>query len=416
MKNNGNDMEKKSTADYKHSDTQETPDVNKLLDKKEKKRQKKIEKKNANVKTDELGRPYVVKTASSVYSAVMAVIYIVFVLIASGVCSFFAVSIANDVFAFQKKEVTAEISLGNYVTVNELATLLGDEGIIKYPTIFKYYAQLKEETDGFLPGKYEVASNMNYDALLDFFQNQTINREIITLTIPEGYTVDEIIDLFISNGMGSEEGFVDAIQNGDFSDYKFIQLLSEKKLSSERKYRLEGYLFPDTYEFFKDWSETRIIRTLLDGFEARFNEEYYDVIEKSKYTLDDYIIIASMIQAEAKYSTDFELVSSVFHNRLAKPDKYPYLESDATIQYAFPAHKNQITPEDLKIDHPYNTYLRPGLTPGAVCNPGATAILTALQPAETNCYYFVSRANGEMLYATTLAEHNKNIKEIESEN
>ena len=408
-KNNRKNIDDKKASGYKHSDTQETPDVNKVMEEEK-------EKKDQNVKTDELGRPYVVKTASSIYSAVMAVIYIVFVLIISGVCSFFAVSIANDVFAFQKKEVTAEISLGNYVTVNELATLLGDEGIIKYPTIFRYYAQLKEETDGFLPGKYEVASNMNYDALLAFFQKQTVEREIITLTIPEGYTIDEIIDLFISNGMGTEEGFVDAIQNGDFSDYRFIQLLDEKKLSPDRKYRLEGYLFPDTYEFFKDWSETRIIRTLLDGFEARFSDEYYDAVEKSKMSLDDYIIIASMIQAEAKYSTDFELVSSVFHNRLAKPNIYPYLESDATIQYAFATHKNEITPDDLKIDHPYNTYLRPGLTPGAVCNPGATAILTALQPAETNYYFFISRANGEMLYASTLTEHNKNIEEIKSEN
>ncbi len=410
-KNNSKDTNNKNTSEYKHSDTHETPDVNEVLEKEEKKKVKK----DTNVKTDELGRPYVVKTASSVYSAVMAVIYIVFVLIASGVCSFFAISIANDVFAFQKKEVTAEISLGNYVTVNELATLLGDEGIIKYPTIFRYYAQLKEGTDGFLPGKYEVTSNMNYDALLAFFKKQNVEREIITLTIPEGYTIDEIIDLFVSNGMGTEEGFVDAIQNGDYSEYRFIKLLSEKELSPDRKYRLEGYLFPDTYEFFKDWNETRIIKTLLNGFEARFNDEYYDAIEKSDFTLDDYIIIASMIQAEAKYSTDFELVSSVFHNRLAKPGQYPYLESDATIQYAFATHKNEITPEDLKIDHPYNTYLRKGLTPGAVCNPGATAILTAIQPAETNYYYFISRANGEMLYASTYPEHQNNIKEIQSE-
>ena len=385
--------------------------------KKKTKEEKKTQKnKNSNVKTDELGRPYVEKTANSMYSVVMAIIYIVFVLIISGVCSFFVISIANDLFAFQKKEVTAEISLGNYVTVNELAEMLGDEGVIKYPTVFKYYARLKEETDGFMPGKYEVSSDMNYDALLDFFQKKSEVREKITLTIPEGYTVDDIIDLFISNGMGTEDGFVDAIQNGDYSEYKFIQLLEEEELSSDRKYRLEGYLFPDTYEFFKDWSETRIIATLLDGFDAKFSEEYYAAIEKSDFSLDEYIIIASMIQAEAKYSTDFELVSSVFHNRLARPDEYPYLESDATIQYAFKTHKNDITPEDLKLEHPYNTYLNKGLTPGAVCNPGATAILTALQPAETNYYYFVSRKNGEMLYGKNLSEHNKNIAEIKNEN
>lgn len=368
------------------------------------------------VKTDELGRPIVTKSVSTMYSVTMAVVYIVFVLIASGVCSYFAITIANDVFAFQKTEVTAEISLGEYVTISELAEKLGDEGIVKYPTIFKYYARLRQDSGEFQPGKYTVTSDLNYDSLLAFFKKQTGERVIVTLTIPEGFTIDEIIDLFISKGMGTEEGFVDAIQNGDFSDYKFVKMLDEQGVSKDRKYRLEGYLFPDTYEFYQDWSETRIIRTLLDGFEAKFDDAYYDAIAQSGMTVDEYIILASMIESEAKYSTDFEIVSSVFHNRLNNKGKFPYLESDATIQYVFESHKNEITPDDLKIDTPYNTYLYEGLPPGPICNPGSTAILTAIQPGKSDYYYFVSRSNGEMLYATTKSEHNKNIAEIEAEN
>ena len=371
--------------------------------------------KRKKVKTDELGREIVTKSVSTMYSVTMAVVYIVFVLIASGVCSYFAITIANDLFAFEKAEVTAEISLGEFVTVSELADILGDEGIIKYPTVFKYYARLKQEPGDFQPGKYTVSSNLNYDSLLAFFKRQSNERVILTLTIPEGFTVDEIIDLFVSNGMGTEEGFVDAIQNGDYSDYKFIQLLEKQEISKDRKYRLEGYLFPDTYEFYQDWSESRIIRTLLDGFDAKFDDAYYDAIEQSDMTLDEYIILASMIESEAKYSTDFEIVSSVFHNRLNSNGKFPYLESDATIQYVFETHKNEITPDDLKIDTPYNTYLYEGLPPGAICNPGSTAILTAIQPGKSNYYYFVSRSNGEMLYASTKSEHNKNIAEIKAE-
>ncbi len=380
-----------------------------------KKKPKKKKEKGKKVKTDELGREVVVKSVSSMYSIVMAIVYIVFVLVASGVCSYFAVTIANDVFAFQKAEVTAEISLGNYVTVSDLAEILGDEGVIKYPTIFKYYARLKNDPGTFQAGKYEVTSNMNYDNLLAFFKKQNAEREIVTLTIPEGYSVDEIIDLFVSNGMGTKEGFIDAVQNADYSDYRFIQILEKDGISKDRKYRLEGYLFPDTYEFYKDWSETRILRTLLDGFDARFDEAYYEALEKSDMTLDEYITLASMIESEAKYSTDFEIVSSVFHNRLNSKGEFPRLESDATIQYVFESHKNTITPEDLKIDSPYNTYLYDGLPPGPICNPGSTAILTAFQPAESDYYYFVSRPNGEILYAKTKAQHNKNIAEIEAE-
>lgn len=375
----------------------------------------KSKEKRKKVKTDELGREIVTKSVSTMYSVTMAVVYIVFVLIASGVCSYFAITIANDLFAFQKAEVTSEVSLGEFVTVSELADILGEEGIIKYPTVFKYYARLKQEPGDFQPGKYTVSSSLNYDSLLAFFKRQSSERVILTLTIPEGFTVDEIIDLFVSNGMGTEEGFVDAIQNGDYSDYKFIQLLEKQEISKDRKYRLEGYLFPDTYEFYQDWSESRIIRTLLDGFDAKFDDAYYDAIEQSDMTLDEYIILASMIESEAKYSTDFEIVSSVFHNRLNSKGKFPYLESDATIQYVFETHKNEITPDDLKIDTPYNTYLYEGLPPGAICNPGSTAILTAIQPGKSNYYYFVSRSNGEMLYASTKSEHEKNIAEIKAE-
>lgn len=382
----------------------------------EKKREKKKkEKKPQKVKRDELGNEIVVKSASSMYSLVMAILYIVFVVVASGVCSYFAITIANDLFAFQKADVTAEILLGEYVTVGDLADVLAEEKIIKYPTIFKYYARLKDGSYAFQAGKYEVRSDLSYDKLLAFFQKKSGEREIITLTIPEGYSIDEIIDTFVSKGMGTKEGFKDAIANGDFSDYKFIQMLEKDGISKHRKYRLEGYLFPDTYEFYKDWSEERILRTMLDGFESRFDDAYYEALEKSDMTLDEYITLASMIESEAKYSTDFEIVSSVFHNRLNSGGKFPRLESDATIQYVFETHKNQITPEDLKIDSPYNTYLYDGLPPGPICNPGSTAILTAFQPAESGYYYFVSRPDGEILYAKTKSQHDKNIAAIEAE-
>ena len=133
-------------------------------------------------------------------------------------------------------------------------------------------------------------------------------------------------------------------------------------------------------------------------------------------SLDDYIKIASIIQKEAYYTTDMELVSSVIHNRLDDKSEYPKLECDSTVLYALREHKVDITQKDLELDDPYNTYVYDGLMPGPICNPGWSSIYTSFNPAETDYYFFVSRSNGEMLYGRTLAEHRKNVAQVREEN
>lgn len=364
---------------------------------------------------DETGRELKYKSRSTVYSVTIAVVYITLILIASAFLSFFILSVGNDIFALVKTERTVEIDLGKYPTVIDVSNELADKGIIRYPWVFRLYARRKlDDGQEFIPGTYTVSSKQNYDSLINTFLAQTGERRIATIMIPEGYTVDEIIDLFISEGIGTKEGFVDAIENGQY-DYEFIKRLDSQPKNPYRRYRLEGYLFPDTYYFYTDWSEEQVINKLLDNFDTKMAKEYYTFIDNSGYTLDQYLMIASLIQDEAYFTSDMELVSSVIHNRLKNQKAYPKLECDSTVLYALGTHKADITAADLAYDNPYNTYVYDGLMPGPICNPGWSAIYTAMNPAESDYYYFVSRMNGEMLYAKTLAEHNKNVATVRAE-
>jgi UPF0755 protein len=257
---------------------------------------------------------------------------------------------------------------------------------------------------------------MNYDLLLSKFKAQVKARETVSITIPEGYTVDQIIDIFVSKGMGTRDSFIDVIQNGDFSDYSFNWFIDEidKNKSPDRKYRLEGYLFPDTYYFYSDSDAFTIIYKLLKNFNDKFEETYKQRCNDLKYTVDEIITLASMIQAEAKYPSEFSSVSSVFHNRLKNPngETAGFLQSDPTIQYNLKEHKAVLDPSDTEIDDPYNTYMYKGLPPGPICNPSVDAIAFALYPAETGYLYFYAKPDGTHLFASTLEEQNNNIAAV----
>lgn len=336
------------------------------------------------------------------------------------------ISIGNDLFAFtfEKDENGEPISYtvvidSEGMSASEVGKLLKAAGVIEYPSMFKLYVQLKKK-DNFnvKVGTYTISAAANYDAIISAL-NPRPKRTEVTITFTETMTTDDIIDLFVKNGIGTREGFVDAIENYRY-DYWFMDWLDKDKLSPDRYYRLDGYLYPDTYRFFSDSKESVAIGKMLSNFNKKFGEEYKTLCEEKNMTPDQAVILASMIQAEAQRVNDFTYVSAVFHNRLNSATFEGRLDSDATVQYYFRhtegKRHDEITPEDLDTDTPYNTYKYKGLTPGAVCNPSINALRAALYPEE-NCpyYYFVSRYNGSMLYAKTLAEHNKNIAAAKKE-
>lgn len=335
------------------------------------------------------------------------------------------VSIGNDIFAFTF-ETDMQGNPASYTVViedagmspAEVGRLLKDAGVIKYDWAFKLYAQLKKkENFKVTPGVYTLSADANYDSIMSQL-NPVPPRQEITITFTEGMNTDEIIELFLENGVGTREGFEKAINSYPYS-YWFMDYL-RGDLPEGRFYRLDGYLYPDTYRFYSDTGEVAAIDKLLANFDKKFGEEYKEACDDLGLTPDEVVRIASMIEAEVKHAVDVIPVASIFHNRMKSATFNGLLQSDATVQYYFyhteGARHEEITPADLQIDTPYNTYLHEGLPPGAVCNPSLTSLRAALYP-DPDCpyYYFVSRPNGYMYYARTLSEHNANIEKVRQE-
>ncbi|MBN2559260.1 MAG: endolytic transglycosylase MltG, partial [Clostridia bacterium] len=200
----------------------------------------------------------------------------------------------------------------------------------------------------------------------------------------------------------------DVSNNYDFG-YSFIDGIPD----NNRYNRLEGYLFPDTYIFDKTKPEEEAIDKMLRNFEAKFKDIYIERLEEIGKTMDEIIIIASLIEKEAQIESEREIIAGVIYNRLNSTDSsLNYLQIDATIQYYFLNETGQVKEplltEDTLIASPYNTYRFPGLPPGPICNPGEKSIIAALYPDTHNYYYYVAKGDGSHAFARTLNEHNNN--------
>ncbi|MBO5778957.1 MAG: endolytic transglycosylase MltG [Clostridia bacterium] len=344
-------------------------------------------------------------------------IYLISVICVGLLAGMFIVSAINDVFAFMKDDSLYEITIeDSKMSLKELSEYLAEEGIIRHPLIFRIYCGLKNEEGITLKeGTYLISPSFNYDKILNSL-NPIPPRGQIDITFTEGMTIDDIIDRFLENGIGTREGFEDVIENYRF-DYWFLKDLD---LSEDRYYRLEGYLYPDTYRFYTDSTEVAALTKMLDNFKKKVPSSYKEECEKMGLTMDQAVIIASLIEAECTWVADFEPVAGVFHNRLNSTQFNGRLDSDATIQYILRhttgSRKEELDENDLKIDSPYNTRLYDGLPPGPICSPSLNALMAAILPdTESGYYYFVTQANGYNLYAKTYAEHLKNVETVENE-
>jgi len=376
------------------------------------------------VKEDDFfGRKSMTETGSSVTAIIKAIVYIVFIVVVSFALAYFAIVWVNDAFAFVKDDKDIEITIPDGVTSAELADILGENEVIDYPYVFKLFSKVKKvdkktETYKFEAGTYTVNSNMNYDNLLRSFHSVTVVEEF-KLTIPEGYTVDEIIALFMDKGIGTKEGWTKAINEVDYSDS--FPYLADIPDDPDRIYKLEGYLFPNSYRFYTGQDESYYIKKILsEGFDVFVYQKIKDDLANTQYTLDEILIIASIVEKEAYYVRDFYGISMVIQNRLNNAAKYPRLECDSTLIY-YLSHKagqkvTTLSATDLTDDtNPYNTYVFDGMLHGPICNPSFNGISAVFEPDKeehSKDYYFVTDAGKEALYARTLKEHQENVKKI----
>lgn len=354
------------------------------------------------------------------FGIIKIVLYLGAVLAVSALLATTIIHVGNDVFAFVKDDREIVVTIPSGADTADVAKILEKEGVIEYPTVFEMWAKSKIKKRARLTGKYlegEIAVNptMNYDKLLDTVSDY--ERDVfgtVRITVPEGLTVNETIDLLVEKGVGKKEDYTEALQNFEY-EYKFAGELTPDKLSEYRfdtscSYRLEGYLFPDTYDFYLNENPISALDKFLTNFNKKFEEEYYERASELGMTVDEVITLASLIEKEGNNPTDYYYISSVFHNRLNNSSSFPYLNSDASLQYAL-SERAGLYNIDTSLDHPYNTYNHRGLPPGPICNPGIQAIDAALYPEKTSYYYFYTKKNGETVFSRTYEEHQRYVNQ-----
>ena len=304
---------------------------------------------------------------------------------------------ANDVLALNKAEHTAIITLDNEIftekngvemaDVGHVANLLKENGLIEYKWLFRVFAAVSNADEKLAPGTYEMNTDMDYRAIVSNMGSRSSSRMTTTVTIPEGYTLDQIFKLLDEAGVSSVAKLNDMAAN---HNYKF-SFLQDIPLGDPR--RLEGYLFPDTYDFYLGEDPKYVINKMLLNFDARVTDELRAVIAEKGKTIHEIVIAASLIEKETD-GTDQAKIASVINNRLKTNVTLGRLEIDATVQYALPERKDKLTYEDLQIDSPYNTYLYSGLPVGPIANPGMAAIRAAIYPESTRYYWYILGKDG----------------------
>lgn len=331
----------------------------------------------------------------------------------AGILASIALSCINDVLAISRDDETVvEVVLPNDADTDIAIDVLDDAGLIKNKLFCKMFIKAMGYTDkNYLPGVYYLSESMGVEKMISRFKTSSTRGALISITIPEGYTIDQIFARLEKNGICTSTALYKTIDEVDFSsEYDFIKDLDDTK---NRYHVLEGYMFPATYEFQQGADPATVIRTFLNEFNKRWTDEFAARAAELSMTTDDIIRIASIIEKEAYGEKQFTLVSSVLHNRLNRSGLYPTLDCDSTTGYVTKTIAERLSSARADAYLPYyNTYECQGLPASAICNPGMDAIKAALYPDTTQYYFFAHDKNMEIYMAKTSDEHNANLAKI----
>lgn len=302
-------------------------------------------------------------------------------IIIAGVLYFVVTSIK---YPLRYNEGKVNISINNEKNLSQVLDKLEKEKLIKNAFILKWYINRHFGDIGVKKGVYSFSNNITLDNFETYLNTGIKDDEPVKVLIPEGYDIEHIGTVLEKKGIISSRDFLESCKNYELPD--FI------KADSKRRYNLEGYLFPDTYEFLKGSSGKAIIDVMLDRFNLVIEEIEKDThVQLEGNNLDDIITMASIVEKEVEIPEERGKAASVFYNRLQKGMK---LQSCATVLYALGVHKDKVYYKDLEVDSAYNTYKVSGLPEGPICNPGKGCILAAIKPSNTNYLYFVSNNDG----------------------
>ena len=328
---------------------------------------------------------------------------------------------AADVLAFGREDKPVTLTITAADDIDSIANKLQQAGLIRYPGLFKLYCSFAVDDGEIQPGIWDLNALYDYHALVNMMSPSS-QRSVVTVMIPEGSSCRQIFELLQEKRVCTVESLADYAANGDLEDYWFLEGLTRGS-----KYCLEGYLFPDTYEFYTNDSPANVLGKMLSNFDKRVDESLRekltelnshisdmmrkdgrndDYIASHQFTMADVITVASLIEKETASAEEGYTIASVIYNRLFAWNGTPsYLNIDASVIYALDG-KTDLTAEDLQVDSPYNTYTNTGLTPGPITNPGLSSIQAALEPQDTDYYYYVlDPETGVHHFSRTLEEH-----------
>lgn len=334
------------------------------------------------------------KKAKKVLRTIMISLLLIFMIcVYSGYQYYNSLKLPVDISAAE--DIHVNIPKGS--STSKIANILKDNGLIRNELYFRFVSKQREIGGKYQAGDYKLNNAMNLDQIIEKLVQGDVYIETVKFTIPEGFEIKQIIDRLANHDELNlnKEKLLNIIENEDF-DFEFLSEIPKGKN------RLEGYLFPDTYEVMSDIDEKELVLKMLNRFDKVFKKEYYERAKELNMSINDVIILASVIEREARVEKDRPIISSVFYNRL---EKDMLLQSCATIQYALGERKEKLTYKDLEIESPYNTYINLGLPPMPIASPGKSSIEAALYPADTSYLYFVAKGDGSHVFSKTYQEH-----------
>jgi len=310
--------------------------------------------------------------------------------------------------------IQIEIPKGS--SVSEIAEILEGNNLIRNADVFEYYIDFSGYRSKVKFGSYIFNKQMTMQDIANRLSKGTDAATVTTFTVIEGLNIEQAAEKLLQDGIiPNKDHFLELCRTGtEFLNYSFIAELDYEQ-EADRKYMMEGYLFPDKYEIYVGSSEETIIKKMLNKFGDVLNERLVARADELGMTIDDVITLASIIEKEAK-PNDFAKVSAVFHNRIKQRMK---LESCATAHYYLGYKKLKLSSEEISVNSPYNTYLYPGLPAGPICSPSAKAIEAALYPDEQfvieGYLFFCTKdpQSGELVFNITASEHQKAVEQYE---
>lgn len=293
--------------------------------------------------------------------------------------------------SLSKKQVIFTIEKGQ--GSREIALNLQDQGLVRWSSDFRLYVATKGISSQLQAGSYLLSYSMNLPQMVEkFILGDVVG---IKLVVPEGYGLKEIEQSLMEEGNRSYD--ISGLKASDFaSRYSFLK-------GAPASASLEGFLFPDTYQFAYEVEREEVAKAMLDNFDKKLTPALRQEIEKQKKKIFDVIIMASLIEKEVKSEEDKQTVSGVLWKRLK--NNVP-LQVDATVIYITQKASTRVSIDETKIDSPYNTYKYPGLPVGPICNPGIESIEAAIYPRASLYWYYLSTPEGKTIFSKTLEEHN----------